>query len=118
MPTDAVENWLATIRKQDALRYELVLAVRQLILKTAKNVTEEFKYGGILFSDGDAFCGVFSYTAHISLEFGNGAELPDEYKALEGKGKGRRHIKIASIADVKAKHVKHYIDLAHQHVRS
>ena len=118
MPTDAVENWLATICKQDALRYELVMAVRQLILKTAKNITEELKYGGILFSDGDAFCGVFSYAAHISLEFGKGAELADEHKALEGKGKGRRHIKIASMADVKAKHVKHYIGLAHQHVRS
>ncbi len=76
------------------------------------------KYGGILFSNGEAFCGVYSYAAHISLEFGKGAEFPDAHKVLEGKGKGRRHIKITSIEDVKAKHVKHYIGVALQNVRS
>ncbi len=32
MPTDAVEKWLATIPKNDELRFELVLSVRELVL--------------------------------------------------------------------------------------
>lgn len=118
MPVDAVEKWLANVREQDALRYQLVMAVRDVVLTTAKGITEEIKYGGILFSEGEAFCGLFSYTAHVSLEFSKGAELPDVHKVLEGKGKGRRHIKVASSDDVKAKHLKHYVSLAHKHVRS
>lgn len=114
MTADAVAKWLETIRKNDELRFRLVQDVREIILKSDKGITEEIKYGGILFFKGEGFCGIFSYTAHISLEFSKGAELPDAYKILEGKGKGRRHIKIAEAADVKGKHVKHYIELAYK----
>jgi hypothetical protein len=113
MNTEAVSNWLENIRTNDELRYQFVQAVRDVILQSGNDITEEIKYGGILFSKDGAFCGLFSYTAHISLEFGNGAELPDTYRVLEGKGKGRRHIKLAGISDVESKHVKYYVGLAY-----
>jgi len=55
---------------------------------------------------------VFSHAKHVSLEFGEGASLPDKHKALEGEGKLRRHIKLVSIQDISAKHVREYLALA------
>ncbi|MDR2154724.1 MAG: DUF1801 domain-containing protein [Burkholderiaceae bacterium] len=71
---------------------------REHVLSPA--ITEEVKYGGLLFSAAHPFCGVFAYARHVSLEFGNGASLPDKYKALEGAGKLRRHIKLTSPRDI------------------
>lgn len=96
--------------------YALVQAVRQLILGLGKEVAEEVKYGGILFSRSQAFCGVFAYTQHISLEFGDGANLPDAYGFLEGKGKQRRHIKLTSLDEIESRQVAHYVQLAYQAV--
>lgn len=75
-------------------------------------MTEQVKYGGLLFSTAKPFCGIFSYTRHVTLEFGAGATLPDKYKMLEGEGKYRRHIKLTSEQDVSDKHVYAYLVLA------
>lgn len=93
-------------------RYKLVQGVRKEVLGLDKSISEEIKYGGILFAGGKAFCGIFSYAKHISLEFSEGASLPDKHKVLEGEGKFRRHIKLLSTDDIAAKHVRDYLALA------
>ena len=75
----------------------------------APKVAERVMYGGILFSAPEQFCGVFAYSAHITMEFGRGAELEDTHGMLEGKGKFRRHIKLQTLADIESKHLKDYI---------
>ena len=76
------------------------------------SISEEIKYGGILFAADKPFCGIFSYSKHVSLEFGGGASLPDRHNVLEGEGKLRRHIKLLSQEDVVVKHVREYLTLA------
>lgn len=66
----------------------------------------------ILFTSGVPFCGVFAYKQHVSVEFGNGAGIVDSLGHLEGSGKGRRHIKLHSARDIKAKNLAHYLPLA------
>jgi hypothetical protein len=112
MTTDRVTKFLQDVRLIDSERFKLVQALREHILAMAPSVTEEVKYGGILFSAGKPFCGIFSYAKHASLEFGEGASLPDKRKVLEGDGKLRRHIKLAAVKDIAAKHVKEYLSLA------
>ena len=112
MPTDRVEKLLQDIRLLGHERFELVQALRALILGLNASVSEEVKYGGLLFSAGKPFCGVFSYAKHVSLEFGEGAQFPDKFKVLEGEGKLRRHIKLSSVDDIPAKHVREYLLLA------
>lgn len=112
MPADRISKLLEDIRLLDQVRFELVQALREIILRLTPAITEEVKYGGILFSAGQPFCGVFSYAKHVSLEFGAGASLPDEFKVLEGEGKFRRHIKLASAQDISGKHVREYLALA------
>lgn len=112
MPTDRVSQFLEDLRLLDSDRYELVKTLRGMVLALPPTVAEEIKYGGILFSAGQPFCGLFSYARHVSLEFGAGASLPDEYRVLEGAGKLRRHIKMSSTPDIAEKHVAEYLALA------
>ena len=113
MATQSVADWLAALRRNDELRYRLLEEVRQLALQAGPTITEQVKYGGILFAGSRGFCGLFSYTNHATLEFGDGASLPDPHGQLEGKGKGRRHIKLTGIADIEARHLREYISLAY-----
>lgn len=65
-----------------------------------------------LFASGVQFCGVFAYKAHVSVEFGDGAAMDDPFGCLEGSGKGRRHIKLRSLADMADKRLADYLPLA------
>ena len=112
MSTDRINKLLQDIRLLDEDRYALVQTLRELVLKLDDAVTEEVKYGGLLFSGAKPFCGIFSYTKHVTLEFGQGASLPDKFKKLEGEGKYRRHIKLTSEQDISDKHVHAYLVLA------
>jgi hypothetical protein len=112
MATKSVQTILEEIHLKGATQFEIVSAVRALIRKNFKGCAEEVKYGGILFSSGVQFCGVFAYTAHVSVEFGSGAHIVDAFGQLEGAGKGRRHVKLMSVADIKTKKLAQYLVLA------
>lgn len=112
MSADRIAKLLEDIRLLDQGRFDLVQSLREIILGLAPSISEEVKYGGILFSVGQPFCGVFSYAKHVTLEFGAGASLPDKYKVLEGEGKLRRHIKLSSARDIAKLHVREYLALA------
>jgi hypothetical protein len=114
MATKSVQSLVEDIRLLSETNHEIVQAVRALVKKTFESTAEEVKYGGILFSSGVQFCGVFAYRAHVSVEFGSGAKIADALGHLEGSGKGRRHLKLASVADIKSKRLAEYLALAHQ----
>lgn len=97
---ERVTRWLDDLQMVNAERHALVQALRQSALAAGPGVTEEVKYGGLLFSAVQPFCGVFAYTAHVSLEFGQGAAMSDPAGVLEGAGKGRRHIKFRTLQDL------------------
>ncbi len=105
---------LEDIRLLGEAQYEIVEAVRDLVRKNFNAFSEEVKYGGILFSSGIQFCGVFAYKEHVSVEFGSGAKINDTFGHLEGSGKGRRHVKLKSLPDIKNKKVAQYLALALQ----
>ena len=67
-----------------------------------------------MFTSGVQFCGVFSYKEHVSIEFGSGAKINDEIGLLEGSGKGRRHLKLRSVAEIKSRRLAEYLALAHK----
>ena len=112
MTANRVSKLLDDIRLLDEQRRQLVQMLRQAVLDLDPAITEEVKYGGLLFSAGKPFCGIFSYSKHVTLEFGDGAALPDPHGVLEGEGKLRRHIKLYSEQDLSARHVREYLQLA------
>lgn len=109
-----VENLVQDLSLVNPVNHEMVQTIRKMVLDLAADVREEVKYGGILFSAHTSFCGVFSYSGHISIEFGDGAKLDDTYAVLEGKGKFRRHIKCFTMNDLERLHLYHYLKLAYQ----
>lgn len=52
MPTPRITQLLEDIRSLDEDRFELAQALRQRILDLDSTVSEEVKYGGLLFSAG------------------------------------------------------------------
>ncbi|MFH2135473.1 MAG: DUF1801 domain-containing protein [Pseudomonadota bacterium] len=111
MSNDRVTKLLEDIRLLSEERFKLVQSLRKLVLGL-EGISEEVKYGGILFAADKPFCGIFSYASHVSLEFSAGAALPDKQKVLEGDGKLRRHIKLTAVQDIEGKHVRDYLVLA------
>ncbi|KRD40920.1 hypothetical protein ASE52_24380 [Acidovorax sp. Root275] len=112
MAEDRVHQLLLDIKQHHPEQHGLLQGARALVLGLGRDVREEVKYGGILFSAPQPFCGLFAYTQHVSLEFGDGAQLPDAFKVLEGAGKQRRHLKLRTVEDLTAKQVSHYLGLA------
>jgi hypothetical protein len=112
MATKSVQNLLEDIRFLSEQNHQIVEAIRALVRKTFKPCEEEVKYGGILFSSGVQFCGVFAYKEHVTVEFGKGASIQDVLGLLEGAGKGRRHLKFTSIEDIKTRQLAQYLPLA------
>ncbi len=112
MINKSVQSLIEDIRLVNAQNYEIVEAVRALVRKTFAGYSEEVKYGGILFSSGVQFGGVFAYKAHVSVEFGSGARIADTFGFLEGAGKGRRHIKLLSVSEITEKKLAEYLLLA------
>jgi hypothetical protein len=114
----SVEDLLQDIRLLGEEQFQIVEAVRSLVARAISPLTEEVKYGGIMFSSGVSFCGVFAYKGHVSVEFGSGARIRDEHGFLEGGGKGRRHVKLERVEDVTVKKLEEYLPLALRASRS
>ena len=112
MTKKSVQSLIEDIRLVSEKNYEIVEAVRALVRKTFESSSEEVKYGGILFTSGIHFGGVFAYKAHVTVEFGSGSKITDTFGFLEGSGKGRRHIKLLAISEIKEKKLAEYLLLA------
>lgn len=113
MTSQRIHDLLSDIRLTSETHFQLVSQLRALIQKVVPGATDEVKYGGFFFSAGGVpFCGVFAYSAHVSLEFGHGAAMPDPHHVLQGSGKLRRHIKLSSVDDIADRHVALYVPLA------
>jgi hypothetical protein len=110
----SVQDLLEDIRLVSEQNFEIVETVRALVKNTFESTSEEVKYGGILFTSGVQFGGVFAYKEHVTVEFGNGAKINDSFGFLEGTGKGRRHVKLMSVSQIKGKNLAQYLLLALQ----
>lgn len=83
---------------------EIIELIRELFNKSSQVLSEQIKYGGLVFlKSGSLIGGIFPYKNHISIEFSNGADFSDPQKLLEGKGKRRRHLKIHTRQDIDLK---------------
>ena len=58
-------------------RGEMLAHVRKLIKEADPKVTEEWKWGIPVWSDGGIICTGESYKAHVKLTFQKGASVPD-----------------------------------------
>jgi len=118
MSDTKVENLLSDLRMTNSATYELVEELRKVIRAAVPKVTEKVMYGGLMFASDSAFCGVFAYTEHVTVEFGRGCDLKDTHGVLEGSGKFRRHIKLYTTKDIQSKHVREYVAQAEKMIHA
>lgn len=98
----------------DGEKADILRALSEIVTDLMPDAVLVEKYGGLMIErvagDPKSQCGgIFAYTAHVSLEFSQGAAMADPHGALEGNGKHRRHIKLHTPADVEAKHCRAYL---------
>jgi hypothetical protein len=109
MQNSRIAQLLEDVRLASELNFQIMAALRKLVLASVKEATEEVKYGGILFAKAKPFCRIFAYKNHVTIEFSNGAALQDEAKFLQGSGKLRRHIQLNQVQDLKHFKVASYV---------
>lgn len=110
--SQSVEHLLEAIHRLGEVQFQIVAAVRELVSATIQPLTEEVKFGGIMFTSTIPFAGVFAYNKHVSVEFSLGARINDAAGFLEGAGKGRRHLKLRTVQDITGKQLAAYLPLA------
>ena len=77
-------------------RGEALARMRKLILEADPAVTEEWKWGGPVWSCGGIICTGESYTKAVKLTFAHGASVPDPKRLFNSslEGNTRRAIDI------------------------
>ena len=113
MPTiegKAGKQWIDGYVKKLGKLTPVAKAVRSLVMKTAAGCEEYVSAWKVpAFDSNGPLCVFVMGKEHVSLAFLRGAKLPDPEKLLEGTGKGVRHVKLRSVADVKRPGVKKLI---------
>ena len=108
--TPKITEFMNDIQAGSTEWYVMAIKIRELHLQCDPSLTEEIKYGGLVFlQEKELMSGIFIRNEHISIEFGQGSSLSDPNGVLEGKGKLRRHIKVRSLDDIATKNVIHYV---------
>jgi hypothetical protein len=110
---DRITLFLTDIQSVAPEQVEIIHLVRHLFHESHRGLTEDIKYGGLVFfRSGSLIGGVFPYKKHLSIEFSHGADFKDASGLLEGKGKRRRHLKIYDVSDIEEKKAKYFIKQA------
>lgn len=96
---EKITNFLEQTKQESREKYDLLEVLRSIVFDQLPEVTETFKYGGIMLSLSSEFGGLFVYEKHISFEFSFGYQIQTDLP-LEGKGKYRRHLKFKHMNDI------------------
>jgi hypothetical protein len=92
----------------------IVERLKAVILMVEPGAAFVEKYGGLIVESvpeqpKSQLCGIFAYRRHVSLEFTHGSQMDDPDRLLEGRGRHRRHIKIARLSDITEKRCEDFL---------
>ena len=90
-PAALVQNWLETLRPEQR---DTALALNDATLAAEPALARAIKWGNLVFlHQGVHAVAVVMHKDHANLQVFNGALLAPDFPALEGTGKGLRHLK-------------------------
>ena len=99
--------WITDYVNKAGKLEDVAKALRALTKKAVKGVEEYVNPWKILsFDSNGPLCCFMVGKEHVTFAFMRGAALSDPDQLLEGTGKGVRHVKLRSVADVKKPGVK------------
>lgn len=79
---------------------QIMMQIRDLIHRSVKNVTEEFKWSRPVFRQQEDFAYLQANKNHVNLGFINFQTINDFDGILQGTGKNMRHIKLSDTSDI------------------
>jgi len=91
---------------------DITTNLRNLIIETSVNITEEIKWGMPSYSENGNVCYLQPSKKHVNLGFYEGASLTDIDSLLEGTGKQMRHIRIKKLEEIQPEKFKFLIQEA------
>ncbi|WP_172368939.1 DUF1801 domain-containing protein [Sporosarcina jiandibaonis] len=91
---------------------EITTCLRNVILETSEDFTEDIKWGMPSYSIQKNICYLQPSKNHVNLGFYFGASLIDEDNLLEGTGKQMRHIRIKKLDEIQSEKFKALIQSA------
>jgi len=106
---EQVQEFLDDLKTQDKEKFLILQTLREIVFSNHVTTRERIMYGGIMFTLEEDFGGLFVRKDHITFEFSSGISMKDPDKLLEGSGKFRRHLKIRTFSDIKAKKVDFFV---------
>ena len=101
----------------EATKAKIINNLKKMTIELAPDANLRSMYGGTVveLATGDPksrIGGFYGYADYVSFEFANGVQFEDPDGILEGAGKSRRHVKLRSADDVKAKSCQRFLDQA------
>jgi uncharacterized protein YdeI (YjbR/CyaY-like superfamily) len=89
---------------------EICTQLRQIVLKTDKEIIEDWKWGPNYFHHG-MVCGFGAFKEHVSFVFFQGAILKDEHQILKMNAGNlhNRHIKFKNAKEIKPRIITAYL---------
>jgi hypothetical protein len=73
---------------------EVAQALHHLVAELAPQLSQTLQWGNVVFQhQGRNAIGIAAHKNHVQLQFFHGAALAAQFSALEGAGKGVRHLK-------------------------
>ena len=107
----AIEEY---IQKQPRLKKTICLKLRSIIFEIFPEITEEYKWGAIVFGKGIFY--IASVRRGVNLGVAITGLSAEEKKLLNGTGKTMRHLKFESLSDIKEDKIKNILHLVNRKV--
>lgn len=80
---------------------EVIAKLRDIVGRAAPESSLSIKWGQPVWEDHGPFAYTRAATNHVTFGFWRGTQLHDPHGVLEGEGDRMRHLKLASISDVR-----------------
>lgn len=88
---DASEKVTKSIASYNDWRGNLLSELRELINKTAPELTEDFKWNVPVWTSNGLVCAISAFKDHVKMNFFKGAYLPDPHGIINGGQDSKEH---------------------------
>src|SRR5207248_785734 len=107
-PTN-VDEYVATLPSEHAA---IVNELRTIVKKAAPRAAEAYKWAQPVYETNGPMIWIRSFKNHVNIGFWRGTEMQDKHSLLEGDGNRMRHVKIATVKDIKKGALTDYVKQA------
>jgi hypothetical protein len=100
------------VKSLEGWQAEIVAALREQVRKAVPDAKEAFKWSQPVYEVNGPFCYIKAFNKYVNFGFWRGVELDDPLELLEGSGDKMRHVKLASVKDIRKKAFQDYLRAA------